>query len=90
VPLADQLICPTAANLDGADRRRHLADLAAEARDRSFDRLRRQMFCRNALQQFAFGVLGGGGLAEPDSGGIRLRGGREQAQDLGGAIDPDH
>ena len=45
---------------------------------------------RNRLQHFAFGVLGRGGLTQPDGRGIRLVGRGQQAEDLGGPLDTDH
>src|SRR5690606_30943696 len=38
----------------------------------------------------ALGIVGGGGLAEPDGGGVGLGGQGEQAEQFGGAFDTEH
>ena len=88
---AHQLVGPLAVDLDRADRRRDLVDVAAQRGDRRL-RSAASVTCvgRNRLQDFAFGVVGGRGLAQPNRRRVRLVGRGQQPEDLGGALDADH
>src|SRR5207248_11392052 len=72
VALTDQLVGALSADLDGADRRRDLGDLAAQRGDRITDLIVGDIAGRNRLQDFAFGVFGRGGLPQADGCRIRL------------------
>ena len=86
---AGQPVGPLAADLDCADRRRNLGDLAAQRGDRLLDLRVGDTVSRNGLQDLALGVLGRRGLPQPDGGGVRLVGSGQQAEDLGGPVDAD-
>ncbi len=87
VSFAGQFVGPLAVDLDGADRRGNLVDLAAQHGYRLFDLRRPDPGGRHRLQHFAFGVLGRRGLAQPDGRGIRLVCRGQHAEDLGGPFD---
>ena len=64
LPLAGQLVGALAADLDGADGRRDLLDVAAQRSDGPDDGLIGDVISRNRLQHFTFSVIGGGGPAQ--------------------------
>ena len=67
-----------------------MGDLAAQYRDAGIDRVIADLCRRMVGNHIAFGVIGGGGPAQPDGGRIGLRCRGDQTEDLGGAFDADH
>src|SRR5690349_324862 len=69
---ADTGIGAFTVDLDRADAARYLLDGAGEGGDALSNRFVADLRCAARLSDFAFGVVGDGGFAEPDSSRIRL------------------
>src|ERR1700733_4201460 len=88
-PGAGQLVGALAVDLDRADRGRDLLDLAGQRLDGLVDRLLGDGFGRRGGGELAFGIVGAGGLAEPDRGVVLLLRQGQVAEHAGGLLHPD-
>jgi hypothetical protein len=82
-----------AVDLDRAHRARHLLDRTGQRGDAGQDVVVGDGIQPGAVhlrQNFALGVVGRGGGAEPDRGQVGLAVQREVAEQLGGALDAEH
>ncbi len=89
LPRAHPVVGAAPVDLDRADGRGHLVDLADEAGQRRADRVVVELVGRRAGEHLTLGVVGGGGDAEPDGGVVRLVGELQVAEQPGGPADAD-
>ena len=90
LPGPDPGVGPPAVDLDRAHGGRHLLDAAGQRGNCRLDDgcgQRRHVVRRGDL---ALGVVGEGGLPEPDRRGVGLVAADQERQELGGPVDPEH
>ena len=86
---ADPIVGPPTVHLDGRDRGRALLDLSGQRGHSSLDAREFHDGAVGAEENLPLGIIGAGGLAEPDRGRVAFVGEDEVIEQLGGPLHAD-